>query len=91
MSFAESSLLEGNNLKQVHQSGSMQQDCCPYTAGKIFSRYSGMDGQRTGEKWSDVQEAEDSGRPHKLGEAGSTCLESSGGSVATPWFMTSVF
>lgn len=51
----------------------------PYTAGKICSRYSRMDGQRTGEKWSDVQEAKDSGRPHKLGEAGRTCLEPSGG------------
>lgn len=43
----------------------MQQGCCPYTAGKICSRYSGMDGQRTGEKWSDVQEAKDSGRPQE--------------------------
>lgn len=41
----------------------MQQGCCPYRAGEICSRYSGKDGQRTGEKWSDVQEAEDSGRP----------------------------
>lgn len=56
----------------------MIQGCCPYREGEICTRHQGKMA-RGQEKWSDVQEAEDSGRPHKLGEAEGTCLEYLGG------------